>query len=210
LGNILNYAADPAGAVIEYSKALQLKPNDPGLLNNLGQTLADLGRLDEALRCLRQAAELAKHDLGYPRPHLLTAKVLLRQGHNPEAIQECREALRLEPNNPEALTLTARVLAADQDPGLRDGSAAVTLAQRAVALVPNQPFVLDVLGMAYAEAGDFSNAQATAFTAIQLAASAGMTNIESWRQRLDLYKKSQPWRESFLSTRTPPIERGKD
>jgi hypothetical protein len=104
----------------------------------------------------------------------------------------------------------AHLLAAEEDPGLRNGSAAVTLVERASALFPNQPLVLDVLGMAYAETRDFSNAQATASTAIDLAANAGMTNIQPRRQRLDLYKKCQPWRESFLSTNTQPLKGGKD
>jgi Flp pilus assembly protein TadD len=210
LGNLLSQADNPAEALVEYSRAVQLKPRDPRMLTNLGRTLAALGRSDEALLCLQQAAEITRLDPGFPRPRVQLARVLLRLGRDAAALDECREAVRFDPNDLEALTLTAHVLAAEENPALRNGSAAVALAQRASALSRNQPFVLDVLGMAYAETGDFSNAQATASTAIQLATKTGMTNIEPWGARLDLYKKGQPWRESFWSTNASSIKRATD
>jgi len=53
----------------------------------------------------------------------------------------------------------ARVFAADETAGIRDGAAALALANRANDLTGGeQPFVLDALGMACAENRDFTNA----------------------------------------------------
>jgi hypothetical protein len=61
--------------------------------------------------------------------------------------------------------------------------------------------VKDVLGMAYAEAGQFAEAQAAATNAISLATAAGMKSdtIADMEKRLELYQKHEPWRESFLN-----------
>src|SRR5581483_7173254 len=93
---------------------------------------------------------------------------------------------------------------AEQDSSLRDGQSALVLALRSAALAAAESKVLDVLGMVMAEPGDFTNAQTAASRAIQLATVAGKTDLEQSRERLDLYKKHQPWHESFLVTNLPP------
>ena len=68
-----------------------------------------------------------------------------------------------------------------------------------------QPFVLDALGMACAETGHFDEAQAVAQKALDLAqACRNVKNLDGLQQRLEFYKKRQPWRESFLATNAPP------
>jgi len=92
------------------------------------------------------------------------------------------------------------VLAADEHPGVRDGSGALAYAQKASALTGGmQPLVEDVLAMAQAEAGQFADAQNTVSNAIQLATAAGMKpeTIAEMQKRLELYQKHLPWRESF-------------
>jgi hypothetical protein len=97
------------------------------------------------------------------------------------------------------------VLAADENPEIRDGKTALLFATRANELTGGtQPFVLDALGMACAETGDFTNAQTAAQQALDLAAAAQVKNLEPLRQRLELYKNHQPWRESFLASNSPP------
>jgi uncharacterized protein HemY len=86
---------------------------------------------------------------------------------------------------------------------LRDGKTALVLALRASALSGEKPQVLDVLGMALAETGDFTNAETVASKAIQLATEAMKTNLKPWRERLENYRKHQAWHESFLVTNAP-------
>jgi tetratricopeptide (TPR) repeat protein len=96
------------------------------------------------------------------------------------------------------------VLAASENPEIRDGKTACALAVRANALTGGaQPQALDALGMADAELGRFDEAQAVTQKALDLASLAKMKNFEQLQQRLQLYQNRQPWRESFRATNTP-------
>jgi hypothetical protein len=103
----------------------------------------------------------------------------------------------LKPDWPEALNNLAWLLASHQDPQIRDGKEAVRLAQRAVELRQSRdPEQLDTLGGAYAEAGQFSEAIATARSALALAAQTGKTNLlPAISNHLDLYQAGKPCRE---------------
>jgi tetratricopeptide (TPR) repeat protein len=201
LGNLLNSSGHLEEALVQFSKAAQLKPRNPVMRVNLGEVLSELGRFDEGLSQLNEAVRL---DPAYAWPHFQLAKVFLGQGRDAEAIEQCREALRLDPFNVQILTFTARVMAAEEHQELRDGQAALAIATKAGELARGQPDVLDVLGMAFADTGDFANAQTVTSRAIEVATAAKLPNIEHMRQRLELYKQQQPWRESFRSTNAPP------
>jgi Flp pilus assembly protein TadD len=119
-----------------------------------------------------------------------------------DAVKHFRDALQLAPNDFQTLTWLARVLAADENSAVRNGSEAISLAQRANDLTSaGQPFVLDTLAMAYAEAGRFKDAQATVQRAIELATAAGaQKNLPQMQQRLELYQAGKPYREDFART----------
>jgi tetratricopeptide (TPR) repeat protein len=193
LGNLEMYAGEFENALGEYKLAVHLKPNAPVMHYNLGRVLAALGQTEEALGQLKEAARL---NVNFPWPHFEMAQALLGQGRDAEAIDQCREAVRLAPGDIQILTFTARVLAAEEDPALRDGKAALVLAERA-SLLSGEPQVLDVLAMALAETGDFTSAQSVASNAIQLATATGKTGLEPWGERLECYKKRQAWHETF-------------
>jgi predicted Zn-dependent protease len=163
--------------------------------------LVELGEFDEASNELAIAARL---DPENPWPHFEMALVLLKTGRDAKAIDELRAALRIQPDNLEILTFTAHVLAADENVAARNGPAAMTLAIKANVLTgSSQSTVLDVLGMACAEAGRFADASAATQKAIDLATAAKLTNLEELQQRLEQYQKNQPWRESFRATNAP-------
>jgi len=201
LGNVLANLGKPQEALAEYGEAVRLKPDLPFLHDSLGNVLAGLGRFSEAMNEFTNAARL---DPAYPWPHFEMGKALLKQGRDSEAMSQFHQALRIDPENFQILAYTAHVLAADENPEIRDGKAALLLAAKANALTGGaQPFVLDVVGMACAETGDFADAQDVAQKALDLAAAAKMKNLEGLRQRRQLYKNHRPWRESFLSTNAP-------
>ncbi len=105
---------------------------------------------------------------------------------------------------PQILAYVAHVLSAIENPEVRDGQTALVLAAKANALTGGaQPSVLDILGMACAEAGQFDEAREVTQRALNLAAAAKMKNLEPLQERLQLYKNRQPWRESFLATNAP-------
>ena len=153
---------------------------------------------------MNEFTNAARLDPTYPWPHFEMGKALLKQGRDAEAMDQFHEALRIDPDNFQILAYTAHVLAADENPEIRDGKTALVLAAKANALTGGaQPFVLDALGMAFAETGDFTNALDVAQNALDLATAAKMKNLEAIQQRLQLYKNHQPWRESFLFTNAP-------
>ena len=202
LGHLLDKLGHPDEALAEYREAVRLKPRLPDLHNSVGAVLAELGRFDEAMSQFNEAARL---DPAYPWAHLEIGKMRLKQGRDAEAIDEFRAALRIDPKNFQILAYTAHVLAADENPQIRDGRTALVLAVKAKVLTDGaQPYVLDALGMACAETGDFTNALQVTQRALDLATAAKMKKLEPLQQRLELYKNHQPWRESFLFTNTPP------
>jgi len=201
LGNLLDKMSRPEEALSELRQAVQINPKLPSFHDTFGAVLVELGRFDEAVS---QFAEAVRLDPAYPAAHFDMGKVMLKQGRDAGALDEFRAALRLDPDNFQILAYTAHVLAADDNSQIRDGKTALVLAAKANALTDGaQPKVLDALGMACAETGDFTNAQAVTQRAIDLATAAQMKKIEPLQQRLQLYQNHQPWRESFLATNAP-------
>jgi len=204
LGNLLDKLGRPEEARAELHRAVLLDPSQPYIHNTLGAVLVKLGRYDEARGEFIEAERLDPH---YSWAPFNLGDMYLKQGRDAEAIEEFRRALRLDPDNYQILASVAHVLAASENPQVRDGRTALALAIKADALTgSNQPVVLDVLGMACAEVGRFDEAQQAARRALDLATAAKMKKLDPLRQRLQLYQNHQPWRESFLATNAPPKE----
>jgi tetratricopeptide (TPR) repeat protein len=188
-------------ALVQYQEAVKLNPQAPILHVNLGELLVILGRFDEAMSQYEQAVQLNPDD---PHPYYSMGIVLLQQGRYVEAVDNFRKALRLDPKDFEKLAALACVLASNENPQIRNGAEAVTLAERANMLTEGQqPFVLDTLAMAYAEAGRFQDAQKIEQRAIRIARAAALEATNAMLQRLELYQNHQPWRESYLFTNAP-------
>ena len=195
LANVLDRLNCPSAALVEHREAVRLDPQKQVLHNCLGLALIHAGLGDEALQEFARAAALDSH---YAWPHLEIARILLRQNRDAAALDELRVALRIDPDNIEILSFTARVLAASENAGTRNGYDAFNLAAKANLLTSgSRPEVLDVLGMACAELGKFDDAQIAAQTALAVSAALNQKNVELIQQRLELYQRHQPWRESF-------------
>jgi tetratricopeptide (TPR) repeat protein len=198
LGNVLDKLGRPAESLAEYREASRLRPGDAFLHNAIAIELATLGKYDDALKELDEADRLDPH---YPWVHMERAKIYFGLGRDVEALEELRNAVSMDPDDYQILASTAHYLAANKNPAARDGKTAVTLAAKANVLSgSNQPMVYDVLGMALAESGDYTNAQICAQNALDLATADRLKNTDQIRQRLELYQKNQPWRESFQTT----------
>lgn len=118
-------------------------------------------------------------------------------GQSFEAISLYRKALAQTPDDISLLNNLAWLLAANSDPALRDGPAAVRLALHASELdTTQQPIILGTLAAAYAEAGRFSEAVITAQKAIDLATVAGLKELAARNlQLLELYRAGRPYHE---------------
>jgi len=178
-------------AIGQLNEALRLEPNHVQARSNLGSLLARQGHIEQAMDHFRAAVRLAP-DYAPARSNLATALVL--QNRYPEAIDHLNHAVRLRPDAPGPFNALARILATHADANLRDPDRAITLAQRACELTGGKaPALLDTLAAAYASAGRFGDAVATARRAIALASSAGLSDLTGRiRQRLQQYKAKHP------------------
>jgi tetratricopeptide (TPR) repeat protein len=189
--NNLASALDKQGRLTEavalYKQALMAQPNDHRVHNNLGMALARLGRIDEALRHFVMAAEL-RNDFADPQFH--AADLLSGQGKTTEAIEWYRRGLKLRPTQLDSLNNLAWLLATRPDQAPGDANEAIRCARQACEATGYKvPVFLDTLGAAYAAAGRFSEAVATAQKAVELGSGAGLDNkTREIKERLELYK----------------------
>ena len=201
LGSILDRLGRHAEALAEYREALRRQPADATAHLGAGDELVALGKNDDALGEFTEAGRL---DATLALAHAGIAKILFLRGRDAEAVEQFRAALNLEPDNLQILAAAAHYFAANENAAARDGRFALVLAAKANALAGgSQPVYFDVLGMALAETGDFTNAVTCAQNAIDLANAAQMENTGEIRQRLERYKNHQPWRESFRALDAP-------
>ena len=183
-------------SAVYFREAMKWKPRLPLIYDNFGIVLVKLKQPDEAMKEFSAAAQL---DPTAAEPHFLMGRLLLQRGQDVDAVAQLRKALELDPNNPELLIYTASVLAADENQKVRNGADACELAEKAVTLTNGQqPAAFDAAAMSNAESGDFGGAVLLQMQAIKLAKAMGQdSDLAVMQQRLQLYQKNQPCRESF-------------
>jgi len=120
-----------------------------------------------------------------------------------------RKALEIRRDFAEAMNHLARLLAVCPEASLRNGAEAVELAQRVDELTGGrQAEVLDTLAAAYAEAGRFQEALATARKALELATQQNKQALaDALRTRIILYEAGKPFRQTPSGSPSPPPNR---
>jgi tetratricopeptide (TPR) repeat protein len=118
-------------------------------------------------------------------------------GRGVEGLAFWRQALSKDPDNLQVLNDTAWVLATSRDATLRNGNAALPLAERAVALTSaREPAILGTLAAVYAETGRFDKAIELEQRATELATQQGNAALaQSLKARLALYQDKTPIRQ---------------
>jgi len=86
-------------ALAAFQQAVQLKPNDPVLLNNLGFIYSKMDRYDDALTWLQKTLEA---DPKRKEAHGNIAELYLKMGKRAEAKEHYEQYLALWPNSPKA------------------------------------------------------------------------------------------------------------
>jgi Flp pilus assembly protein TadD len=194
LGVVLVMQGKGSEAILQFGEAVRLKPADPDLRFNLGLALLENNRPREAEQQFLEILQLKPDD---SRAHFRLAAALREQRKSSGAVAHYRQTLRLNPDFPEALNELAWILATDPDPGVRNGTEAVSLAKKACNLTKDaQPAMLFTLAAACAENGEFAEAIAAAQKAHLLAENSGQTNVVSKSDAaLKQFQATQPLRD---------------
>jgi Flp pilus assembly protein TadD len=130
--------------------------------------------------------------------HYNLGKALLRLDRVSEAIEQYEQVLLLKPEDTEVQNQLAWVLATCGDEAVRNGARAVELAERANQIKGvKDPVILNTLAAAYAEAGRFAEAVATAQQALELASvQTNIPLIDALRMQIRFYQAGSPFRDT--------------
>lgn len=194
LGLGYEHAGETNRALACYRTAKNLAPFD---WQNRRSLATLLGKQNLAAEAEAEFTSLVAEEPEDFQNHLLFAGFLGAQNRPAEAAAQLSETLRWNPDCTEALNNLAWALATSAHAELRDGPRAVTLAQHACELTKFEKTIfLGTLAAAFAEAGKFDDALATAQRACDRAQKNGEADLLAANQRLlELYRQHQPARE---------------
>ena len=194
LGHALMTKGSVDEAIPHFNKALDLGPETAEFHTNLGIALAKKGQLADAIPHFDKALELSPDSVD---AHYYLGKALVMTGHGEEGLAYWKQALSKDPDNLQVLNDTAWVLATSSNAALRDGKAALPLAEHAVELTSQQePAILGTLAAAYAETGRFDKAIELEHRATELATQQGNPRLaQSLNDRLVLFQSKTPIRQ---------------
>jgi Tfp pilus assembly protein PilF len=194
----VNYGVDlyAAGRLPEAEQqlreAVRLKETSAPAHANLGPVLCALGQLDEGISHLERALAL---DPEYTAAHGNLAEAYAARGQRAAAAKEFRLAVDAAPDNPFLLNRLGWLLATSPEDDVRNGARAVEVAERAVSITRRQDAMsLDTLSAAYAEAGRFDEAVASAREGLALTQGTRSADSEL-ASRLSLFQAHRPFRE---------------
>ena len=140
----------------ELQASLAIDPARPETLSNLGAAEFALGKIDSSIVHLERAVALRPE---YAAAHLTLAEAYLARRHDGLAATHFRRVLEAKPDHADVLKKLALLLAVSSDDAVRDGAAALPLAQRAVGLTSRRDAAsLMTLAAALAELGRFDDA----------------------------------------------------
>jgi tetratricopeptide (TPR) repeat protein len=173
-----------------YHQELTRDPDNLAAVGRYGLALGLAGRYAEARPHLLRA--LAVHR-GIAEMHLGMSLVEAAQGRPREAVRYGREARRIAPDSVPAANNLAWLLATSADPSVRRPQEAIRVIER-FARASGDPSLLDTLAAAYAAAGQFDAAVATARQAAERAQQRGdAASAAEFRARLALYQRGEPY-----------------
>lgn len=192
LGVSLYISGNSAQGFDHLRRALQINPLSVDTHYVLGKFLLEQGRPDQALAEFQTALTIRQH---FPSAEEGLASAYQAEGRESDALAHWRRAHAMDPSSVSAILGAAWLLATSPDASLRNGAEALSLAESANRLESaDNAEVLDTLAAAYAEAGQFDRAIASATRAQALATQAGNAKMAgAIRSRLLLYQARHPF-----------------
>jgi len=203
LATVLEHLGRIEEAVGQYAQALRIQPGFIEVREDLGDTLLRSGRASEAIE---QYEEVMRLNPDRPRVHYNLANALARVGRFPEAIAQYEFALQINPDDALAQNNLAWLLATRPPAEGANPVRAVALAERVCKLSDNRVArYLDTLAAAYAAAGRFNDAMATAEKAVAVARASNESSLgEKIEGRLQLYRDGHAYHQATDVTQAPP------
>jgi tetratricopeptide (TPR) repeat protein len=195
LGVALLETGDANDALHHLQEAVRLDPDYVGARFNLAYVLSGFGRWDEAAA---QYAEVLRRDGDFADARINLSHILSEQKHYARCADVLEEGVQRHPDDSRFAASLAWLLATCPDDAIRDGSRAVTLAEQVVreSSTPD-PWALDTLAAALAEAGRFEDAVATTQEAERLARAMGQLPLaDAVRARRELYESGRAYRDT--------------
>lgn len=195
LGTLLGQRGRAEEGLAELREAVRLRPEYPEAQHNLAVLLAQTGKAQEASAAYQETLRL---DPRHAEAHGNYAQLLLKQGLWEEALAHLRASLQIRAEQPAMQGRLAWLLATLPLDRLRNGAEAVSQAEAACQATERRDArLLDVLAAAYAEAGRFEEALATAREALTRLGSGGDLKLaEGIAGRIKQYELRNPYRES--------------
>lgn len=188
-------------AAADFSRAVELKQDGFYTRLLLGSALLAQRDHPAALKALTDAIEVgtsnssSEPSIALSHAYQFRADALLALGNHPSALEDLRRSLTLNTKNPGTLNTLAWTLATSIDNEVRDGRTAVEHARTACELTDwSNGAYIDTLAAAYAEVGDFKEAERWQAKAVELEPD-GPAKKHSVA-RLELYRSGTPYRES--------------
>ncbi|HPF78995.1 MAG TPA: tetratricopeptide repeat protein, partial [Alphaproteobacteria bacterium] len=139
-------------ALEKWKKALELKPDYPDALSNMGHALWELGRFEEAQAACQKAIEVSPQ---YAAGYVNLGNALMSQGKLDEAIEVWKKAIDINPRQHHAFINIGNAL---RDQGKINESE--EYCRKAIELSPDNPEALLNLANALRDQGNFSEAEA--------------------------------------------------
>jgi Tfp pilus assembly protein PilF len=194
LGLALSQCGKTEEAELHFAEALRIKPDFRTGRINYAAALARNGKVDEGISQLLHLLKAYPDD---PEGQYSLALILQQKGDVQGAVEHYKEALRLKPDDSDALNNLAWILAANRDGSVRNGQEAVRLAEQACAVTRYQkPLMIGTLAAAYAEAGRFKEAAATAKRAQETAIKSGQNEVaENNARLLEFYQAGKAYHD---------------
>ena len=188
-------------ALILCRLALRLRPGYFEAIQALGMIQLERGKWREAKTELAAALRLRPND---PSALYYYGRAVQEEGDIALAADHFERALLGDPDLVEALMSLALIRATARAAELRDVEGAVRHAQRACRLTANRnPVALDILAVAFAEAGRFADAIQAATRALHAAHAGGAAHlVPVLEQRIALFQQRQA--RAATSASSPP------
>lgn len=186
-------AGDPENAVKDLDQALTLKPDLNEVYYLRGMALVDLDQSERALNDFIRAAELDPKDY---RPLYEQGNIYSRRGEYAKALNRYEVAVALQPEDPAPYNGLVWLLATCPEPALRNGKRALEAGEVMLSLTgEDDPFYLDTMAAAYAEAGLFDQAVAAQSKSIRILTRTGQELYPGSRERLELFQQNATYQE---------------